>query len=182
MAKAPNTDPFASAPGTTGAKDPFSAPAPQSDRPRIRDMFNHASPRLLLISPEKVEEVVRKGENGKPDRTEDRMTATLVVLDGGPLDFGGAPEKTIPVPHTVRVETPYEVESLFISGVGLVKQCRNALRARELKNGEPTMVLGRLSTGEAKGGNNPPWILLDPTPEDMEIARQYLNSKNPFAS
>jgi hypothetical protein len=36
--------------------------------------------------------------------------------------------------------------------------------------------LGRLAKGVAKPGQNPPWKLTDPTPEDTELARRYLNS------
>jgi hypothetical protein len=34
-------------------------------------------------------------------------------------------------------------------------------------------VIGRLGQGEARGGQNAPWVLQDPTPEDFERARAY---------
>lgn len=37
-------------------------------------------------------------------------------------------------------------------------------------------VLGRLSQGSARGGQNPPWILLDPTAEDFARARDYFTA------
>lgn len=47
--------------------------------------------------------------------------------------------------------------------------------------GTPTgkAVVGRVTQGQAKGGNNPPWLLDDPTPQDFERARAYLAANAP---
>jgi len=37
-----------------------------------------------------------------------------------------------------------------------------------------SMVLGRLSQGQAKPGQSAPWTLIDPTDADREIGRKYL--------
>lgn len=158
-----------------GGDDPFSGPAPQQPRgPRIRDVYG----RLLLIIPHKLEE-------GVPNRlqsgtTQDRMTADVITLDGGPIPYGGAPEATPPVPHDKTAQVPHKTARQFISQAGLISQCREALAKR--MRGEPGMVLGRLTVGEKPAnGGNPPYLLTPPTEQDKQLARQYLATVDPFA-
>jgi hypothetical protein len=170
------TQPPAQAPG--GAPTPWGAPAPPPDRgPRVRDIYG----RLLLISPKKIETVVNRLSK-VPGEMQDRMTVDIVVLDGGPLAFGGAPEATPPKPHDRTVEIPYLIEGLWMSQVGLVSQCREAL-ANKLSGlpGKQTMVLGRLSVSEdSKPGQNPAYLLLNPTPEDGALATAYISEHPPI--
>jgi hypothetical protein len=155
-------------------EDPFSGPAPQMVRgPRLREMYG----RLLLLLPYKVETVPNRLDPAKG--TQERMTADVVVLDGGPVQFGGRPEAVPPVPHDKTAQTPYRAERMFISAVGLVSQCREALARRA--QGQPGMVLGRLGVGEAKGDQKPPFLLTPPTDADKQAARQYLATVDPFA-
>lgn len=177
MAKAPNTDPFASAPASPEAKDPFTDPsAGGGSRPKMADMYG----RLLLISPEKIDQQPSLNDASK---MVDRLTATVVIVDPGQVAFGGNPQEIPPIPHTMFEDAPYKVDSMFISAVGVVNQCRDALRARELKTGGSTMVLGRLKKGEQKDSTKKaPWRLEPASEEDKELARAYLNSQNPFAS
>lgn len=167
---APAADPL-------GGSDPFSDPAPREARgPRIRDMYG----RLLLLIPHKLEEGI-PNRLGKPGDTQDRMTADVVILDGGTIQFGGAPEKTPPEPHTKAAEVPLKNARMFISSAGLISQCRQAL-AKKVTSGQPGMVLGRLAVGEAKGpGQNAPYLLTPATDADKQIARQYLSQVDPFA-
>jgi hypothetical protein len=155
--------------------DPFSGPALQEARgPRIRDCYN----RLLLIVPHKLEEGIPN--RLQPGQTQDRMTADVVVLDGGPINYGGKPEATPSVPHNKVAGTPHKTNRMFISQVGIISQCREALARRA--QGKPGMVLGRLSVGEApKPGQNPPYLLQPPTDADKTIARSYLATVDPFA-
>lgn len=160
--------------------DPFDAPAPQQARgPRLREMYG----RLLLVVPVKLEEglVSRtfKNPDGSP-ATQDRMTANVTILDGGTIHYGGQPEKMPPVPHSKSAEIPMEIKGMFISGVGLISQCRDAL-AKKITQGRPGMVLGRLTRGEDSGKGEPPWLLTPPTEDDKNIARQYLATRDPFA-
>lgn len=163
-------DPFGSASG----EDPFSGPAPRADRPRVRDMYG----RLLLLIPHKLEEGIPN--RLQPGTTQDRMTADVIVLDGGALPYGGRPEATPPVPHNKSAQVPLKVDRLFISQAGLISQCREAL-AKRLR-GQPGMVLGRLAVGEANApGQNAPYLLTPPTDADKQFARQYLAAVDPFA-
>lgn len=156
-------------------EDPFAGPAPQQPRgPRLRDSYG----RLLLLIPHKVEEGVPN--RLQPGTTQDRMTADVIVLDGGDIHYGGKPEATPPVPHNKVSAVPLKTDRMYISSVGLISQCREALAKR--RAGQPGMVLGRLTTGEQKeAGGNPPWLLTVPTEQDKAIARQYLATVDPFA-
>lgn len=181
-APTPTANPFAGAapaptpaPDPFGGGDPFSGPAPQQARgPRLRDLYG----RLLLLVPQKLEQGIPN--RLQPGTTQDRMTADVIVLDGGLISYGGRPEATPPMPHDKTAAVPHRTPSMFISSAGLISQCREALARRA--QGQPGMVLGRLTTGNAKEpGQNAPWLLTPPTEEDKQAARQYLASVDPFA-
>lgn len=179
-APAAPAQPPATAPATTPDVDPFDAPAPQAARgPRLREMYG----RLLLLMPQKLEEGLVSRQFKNPDGSavvQDRMTADIVVLDGGTIHYGGKPEKMPPEPHTKTAETPHITKGMYISSVGLISQCREAL-SKKISQGKPGMVLGRLSKGEDSGKGEPPWLLTLPTDADKQIARQYLANVDPFA-
>jgi hypothetical protein len=83
------------------------------------------------------------------------------------------------VPHDKVAQLPHKNARMFVSSVGLISQCREALAKRA--QGQPGMVLGRLSVGEAKGDQAPPYLLTPPTDADKVIARAYLAQVDPFA-
>jgi hypothetical protein len=154
-----------------GGEDPFSGPAPQQARgPRVQDLYG----RLLLLVPHKLEEGIPN--RLQPGTTQDRMTADVIVLDGGTIHYGGAPEKVPPVPHTKSAEPPLRTPRQFISNSGLISQCRKALVRRQ--QGQIDMVLGRL-TRSTEG--NKPYLLTPPTEADKAVARAYLSAVDPFA-
>lgn len=163
------------APAPAGGEDPFAGPAPQQPRgPRLRDLYN----RLLLVIPHKVEEGIPN--RLQPGTTQDRMTADVIVLDGGPIAYGGQPEATPPVPHSKTASVPHKTDRMYISSAGLISQCRDALAKR--RAGQPGMVLGRLAVGEKKDpAQNAPWLLTPPTDADKVTARAYLATVDPFA-
>jgi len=180
----PATTPPPAAPAAPTAtydnSDPFGDPAPQEPRgPRLRDMYG----RLLLIVPRKLEEGLpsRFNKPGEAPKFENRMTADVVVLDGGTIQYGGTPEKPPFTPHNKTAEPPLKNARMFISAVGLVSQSRVAL-AEIITKGRPGMVLGRLGVGDAKdAGVNPPYLLTPATEADKAIARAYLANVDPFA-
>jgi hypothetical protein len=156
--------------------DPFDAPAPQRPRgPRLQEMYG----RLLLVIPHRLEENIPNRLDNKGG-TQDRMTADVIVLDGGPISYGGKPEKLPPVPHDKVGAIPFRQDKMFISAVGLISQCREAL-AKKVTQGRPGMVLGRLMTGQATGDQNAPYLLTPPTDADKAIGRAYLAQVDPFA-
>lgn len=178
-------NPLPPSPPSSPGADPFGAPAPQSDRARVRDCAG----RLLLIMPKKVETVRNSLDRKNPDATQDRMTADIVILDGGPILYGGNPEaRQNPKAHDRTHDVPWKMTGSYVSNVGLVSQCRDALHEHlRAKSGQPpkgpTMVLGRLYQGPA--GENPegPWLLAAPSDEDKALARSWLaaNPRDPFA-
>jgi len=132
----------------------------------------------LLVVPHKLEENVPN--RLQPGTTQDRMTADVVALDGGPIAYGGKPEATPSVPHDKTAPVPHKTARQFISNSGLISQCREALAKRQ--RGEPGMVLGRLAVGQVPAnGGNPPYLLTPPTEADKQLARQYLATVDPFA-
>ena len=109
---------------TAPAQNPitFDDPAPIGGaRPRPRDMVN----RTVFVQPTLIERVPKPGS--KTGEMQDRITASVTVIDGGPLDFGGTPEKDVPVPHTNRVTVPYTADGVFISQVNMVQALRRAI-------------------------------------------------------
>jgi len=139
--------------------------------------------RLLLIIPSRIETVPAYQ---RPGEMVDRMTADVVVLDGGPLHWGGAPNKRPAIPHTQVSQIPYRIDAMYLSAVGVVNQCREALKRRAAGQTAGSMVVGRLSIGQAADPQkNPPYFLAVSTPEEKVIARTYwqhfLAAKDPFA-
>lgn len=179
----PPTDPFA---GQAG-QDPFGAPAPpRGNAPAIADLYGC----LLLISPHKIEEGI--ASRFKDDRgnavTQDRMTADIVVLDGGEhsngqVPWGGKPYAQNPAerrPHDKVFITPDKIGGAYISQKALVSQLSDALAVYRAKGAGQvgTMVLGRLTQGKVgSNGGNPPWIIsaFDTlTDSDKQKARAWL--------
>jgi hypothetical protein len=158
----------------------FVTPPPPSagtgSRPRLLDMYG----RLLLVLPEHVQRGVASrftNRDGSP-QTQDKLTATVIVLDGGPMAFGGEPEKG-PAgkgQHTQTVDVPYVVKGMWINQSKLIEQLEEALAMR--LRGEPGLALGRLwKVGQAQ---NDPWVLAAPTPDDAAVYDRYVSQVNPF--
>ena len=158
------------APGYGGAHPQGPAPsladpdAPQSNviRPRMLDFAREG--RLVLITPLTVKREV-PNRLGKPGDTQDRMTADVVILDGHPFPFGGAPEKGEPHTHTAQI--PYESLSMFISSGPLISQVERHMN-------EP--VAGRIRTKQLDNGNTA-YTLDPPSESDKAQATAFLIAK-----
>lgn len=138
-----------------------------SNMPRINDLQG----RLLIVMPEKIERQVPGGRPGYAPQ--DRITATVVVLDGGPLQWGG----TTPTSPRMTEQVPYVIKGLWVRQTKLVQQLEPALELR--LSGGPGLVLGRLwKTGP---GQNDPYVLATPTPQDGALYDQYVSQVNPFS-
>lgn len=160
------------APGSMNPDDLFDDPAPQRPKgPRLREMYG----RLLVIIPKGVEKVNRRQQDGSTVQ-QDRMTADVVVLDGGPMAYGGTPEKPPFNPHDKTAAIPHREVNMYVSAVGIISQCETALAKR--RAGQPGMTIGRLGVGQAQQGSdrNPPWLLLPATPEDKALAARYVQA------
>lgn len=161
----------------SGGTDPFDDPAPPRPRgPRLEEM----SGRLLLVIPKGMDK--GKGTDDKGNATEyDRMTADVIVLDGGPMAYGGKPTGRPPVPHDKVGQIPWREVGMYITGKAIISQARDAWAKRQ--RNEPGMVVGRLGYGEqpADPKFQAPWVLEKATPADKDIARAYLATIDPFA-
>lgn len=183
---APAANPFgagvptqAAYPSSQGGTDPFGAPAPRADRPTMLCLPG----RLLLIIPKRMEYQVpvKNPKPGMPTH-QDRLTADVIVLDGGTLHYGGDPGARPPRPHTKTTEVPLKIEGMYISQAGLLSQARDEIA--KMQRGEMGMLLGRLSWGEAAPGQNAPYLLQKFTPEEAAVARAWLaaNPITPFSA
>jgi hypothetical protein len=172
---APATAPT-TAPAPAGG-DPFGDPAPREARgPRLQEMAG----RLILITPKLTERVLSRDPK-RAGEYETRMTADVVILDGGPCAYGGKPEGRPPTPHDKVAQLPHRNRDMYISSVGLVSQCREALEKRQ--RGEAGMVLGRLGYGEQSDPTKAaPWLLMAATDADKTLARAYLATVDPFGN
>lgn len=155
--------------------DPFGNPAPKSSYPRIRELSPIGTGGLgclVLITPHSI---VDGAYQGKPNRT---MTCDIVVLDSpaGPVRWGGKPEKGIQ--HTQTQDTfPWELRQVKTSNDGISNACETALENRR-KGVNPGVVLGRIGVGtQSDPTKNPPFIMLDPSEDDIAKARAYYASK-----
>lgn len=160
-------------PATPGG-DVFGAPAPRADRPTMLCLPG----RLLLIIPKRMEYQipVRNPKPGMPTH-QDRLTADVIVLDGGTLWYGGDPQARPPRPHTKTVEVPYRIEGMYISQIGLLSQAREEIA--KMQSGQVGALLGRLGYGEASNGNNAPYLMQPFTDQDAAVARAWL-AQNPI--
>lgn len=116
------TDPFQSAATATitPAGDPFAQPASS-----LFPKFEQLEGRLLMIKPSSIELVAKPEKfGGKPGETQERITADMIVLDGGEIIGEQAPTKFADQYITQQ------------SIVGALKGC--------LKPGSLPAVLGRL--------------------------------------
>ena len=134
-----------------------------ANMPRVSDLQG----RLLLILPEKIEYGVQ-GKYG----TQDRITATVVVLDGGPLQWGG----TQPGQQRQQGNIPHVIKGMWLPQSKLVGQLQPALQMR--LSGGPGLSLGRL--WKAGTGANDPYVLAEANEQEVQLYNHYVSQVNPF--
>lgn len=154
----------------------FSTPPPPSasgsgNMPKIGDLQG----RLLIIMPESLQRGLLSrftNRDGSP-QAQDRLTATVVVLDGGPLQWGG----TQPGSARQNADVPYVIKGLWIQQTKLIEQLNEPLQIR--LGGGPGLALGRLwKTGTEQ---NAPYVLATPNDQDVQAYNAYVSQVNPFA-
>lgn len=151
--------------GTALAIGSADAPAASGDTPTMAHLMAGDLKRLVAIIGKKIEYGVKAP--GEPGKTQDRITADVLVIDGGPFTFGGKPLQRPPVADTMVVQQlPYLALNMWISNKVLITQL-------ERKVGQGIAV-GRLYYGEPTNGNNAPYkITEDPTPEEIEFVTRW---------
>lgn len=157
-----------------------SAPPPAPDGARgakLADMYG----RLTLIFPLSITRQQRNAKFITPeqrqrgDLEQDRLVATVVVLDDGqggmqPIGHGGAPYALPPVAHTESSPLPYVRKAMWITQTKLIEQLRSALPTTP--GGAPGMICGRVI--KAGPAQNDPWYLQGATEGELGLAGQYL--------
>lgn len=159
-----------------------SAPAPVVGEGRganLADMYG----RLVILFPLSIDRVPRNAQyitaeqRAQGNVDQDRLTATVVVLDSGPgtppggfIDWGGKPYTPGGAPHDKRDALPYVRKGMWINQSRLISQCRNSIPAP----GQPSSpVVGRVTkTGPE---HNAPWYLIGATDAEVQLAQTYLN-------
>lgn len=135
------TAPAQSPEAIVGFADPDAVGA---TRPSVRDFVG----RVVVVRPTRIERDVPNRSD--PAKKQDRVTADVLVVDGGPLEFGGNVARGKPL--TMTVQTPYLVKGMYISNTNMVQ-------AVEAQVGRG-VVLGRVSMGKASDPtHNPPFNL-----------------------
>lgn len=137
-----------------GFTDPQTAGA---IRPRIRELQG----RLVIIVPLMLE-IVPNALSVPPGQPQKRITADVIVLDGGPMAYGGRPEaEDNPTPHTLTISTPARFTGMYLSQVGIVGALESAVGKG--------VVLGRVTRAASRSGGaagRPPWQLTKLAPDD----------------
>lgn len=153
--------------GTALAIGGADAPATSSNTPTMAHLMMVPN-RLVAIVGKKIEYGVKAP--GEGDKKQDRITADVLVIDGGPFTFGGKPLQRPPVPDTMMVQQlPFLALNMFISNKVLITQLE-----RKVGNG---IAVGRLYYGEATNGNHAPYkITEDPTPEEIDFVTRWWNA------
>jgi len=146
-------------PTTLGDPDPKASSVP---RPRLQDIGR--ANRLVLIRPLKIERNVPNTQ-GKPGDVQDRMTADVVIFDGGPVAWGGKPERG--VPHTTQSPLPYEIPAMYISSGPIITQCERRMNE---------VVVGRLGITELPNGQTA-YGLTNASADEKAIVTQFLFAK-----
>lgn len=146
--------------------------------PKLPDMYS----RLCLFFPQQLETVPRnpryitEAQRVAGNVTQQRLTATVVILDSGPgtppggtIAWGGAPHQIGGAPHTNNDPLPYVRAGMWINQSRLISQLQPFLPNGSAPGG---MVVGRL----AKAGpeNNDPWYLIAATEPEIALAQTYL--------
>lgn len=138
--------------------------------------------RLVLVLPMKIETVPRSEKYITPEQraqgntTQEKLTATVVVLDDGqmgitPIAFGGAPHELPPRPHTESAPLPYVRKAMWIRQSRLISQLRDKLPTAPGQ--APGMALGRVV--KAGPAANDPWELTTNVSQaEIDLGTKYL--------
>lgn len=156
------------------------APPPSGGKgAQLADMYG----RLCVVFPLQIDTVPRRPEHiTEQDRasgntTQQRLTATVVVLDmgpgtpaGGTIAWGGAPHKLPPTPHTNNDPLPYVRKGMWINQSKIVTQAGPFLPAVPAQ--APGMMVGRpVKVGPEA---NAAWYLTTPSDAEITLAQQYV--------
>ena len=171
----------AGAPNMAATPGQFSTPPPPTESngggmPKVADLQG----RLVIILPERLERGIPSRfidrATGQP-QLQDRMTATVIVLDGGPMHW--TPSRNGQPGQPQQAQVPMVIKGMWIQQTKLIEQLTEALTLRQ--QGNPRgLALGRL--WKAGTGQSDPYVLAQPNQQDVQVYDQYVSHTNPFAA
>jgi hypothetical protein len=125
--------------------------------------------RLILARPTSAP-AMAPGFNGGEAKLQ--MTIELIVFDGPPIPgMVDGRNGQVTKPFAAGPKTPpFYVATVYVTHELLLKQLEPSVPSR-------SFVLNRVGQGQAKGQNSPPFILLDASPADHELARSVIGPK-----
>lgn len=143
----------------------------------------HMYGRLVLIFPHKEETVPRRPEHiSEDDRrkgniTQQKLTATVVVLDAGPgrmdpIGVDGKPNAFPPEPPTEYAPLPYVRKGMWINQSRLISQARDYLPGATKGGATGGMIAGRVT--KAGPQQNDPWYLIGASDAEIGLVQKYL--------
>lgn len=149
---------------------------------KLADMYG----RLVVVFPHMLQRVpknarfVTDADRANGNLEQDRMTATVVVLDGGatnnmtPIAFGGNPHALGGRPHDQSAPLPYVRKGMWLNQSQVIGQLSDYLpgHARGGPGNTPGAAVGRIvKTGPEQ---NAPWFLTTPSEAELKLANDYL--------
>ncbi len=170
----------AGAPGLVATAGQFSTPPPPSETtgggmPKVADLQG----RLVIFLPESIQRGVPSRftdpATGQP-QLQDKMIATAIVLDGGPLTWVPKRQGQAQAPQTGNV--PMVIKGLWITQSKLIEQLTEALNLRQ--QGSPRgLALGRV--WKAGTAHSDPYVMAPANMAEVALFDQYVSVNNPFA-
>lgn len=150
--------------------NPFASTTISTTRGELRPSFEAIGRGKLVMAIARGE--VYKTESQFADRQDptkkamvDALIIDLVIVEPGEILFGGDPANN--KPHTHKTATPTIFRNISIMGARMVDQIATTSKRNAAQGG---IVLGRLGTKRPQAGGNSYWELLEPTPQDIELA------------
>jgi hypothetical protein len=168
--------PMVAQPGAFATPPPpnLSEQGAKVSRPKLTDLTS----RLVIIVPRIMERDrlsrFPDEETGLPKR-ETRLTADVIVLDGGVLVWGGQ----TPSEPRRQENPPYAIKGMWLNQRNLIEQCEPAHAAYVRGDAANGLALGRL--WKAGTERNSPYVLQTPDANDVQIFNAYVQQNNPYA-
>lgn len=141
------------------------APATGGETVKIHQMVD----RLVLFRPISYNPLAQGYGSNPPGP---QIICEAIIFDGPPVPGmvdGRNGQVTAPFNSGPKVP-PFYVANVYITHDVLLKQLMDSVPSR-------AFVLGRIGKGQAKGSNDAPFKIIDPTPQDEAVARQHIGNR-----
>lgn len=161
---------YGTPPPQAGPADEFNAPsAPTGGGEGVG--IHQLGNRLVLFRPLSYDPMAAPMPGVENARPGPLVMAEAIVLDGPPIpgSVNGMTEVMTPFPGGPK-SPPFYVASMYVRGAVLPGQLEASVPSR-------SFVLGRIVKGTPSGKGKPPWVLLDFTEQDQQLARSIIGPR-----